>query len=303
MPTLSQNLDRWDRHYHWDDGGDEWSRPWGGPAGQWQHVLLPRIADRLPVDTVLEIGPGYGRWSHFLKDQCRRLVLVDLSPRCIEACRARFGEDPRIDYVVNDGASLSPVEDRSVDFIFSFDTLVHAERDVMLAYLREFQRVLRPGGAAFVHHSNLAAYREWLLQNRPLEVLDHWRGVTVSAAFVRHACDAVGLRCPRQELINWRDVGVLLDCFSTIVLDAAAEASTETAAGDDAAAQARRRDCDVITNMTFMQDSIELARGSSRLSTPDEVDEQGRGRGRVRLEEEVSGVEDVGLHPRQLPHP
>jgi hypothetical protein len=39
------------------------------------------------------------------------------------------------------------------------------------------------------------------------------------------------------------------------------------------------------------------------LGTPDEVEHERHGRGRVRLEQEVAGVENVGFHPRQSPHP
>ncbi|MEK6280890.1 MAG: hypothetical protein AABN95_11100 [Acidobacteriota bacterium] len=29
---------------------------------------LPRIHPFIPVGTILEIAPGYGRWTHYLKD-------------------------------------------------------------------------------------------------------------------------------------------------------------------------------------------------------------------------------------------
>jgi hypothetical protein len=46
----------------------------------------------------------------------------------------------------------------SVDFAFSFDSLVHAEADVIQAYVEQLASILRPGGAAFIHHSNLGQY-------------------------------------------------------------------------------------------------------------------------------------------------
>jgi hypothetical protein len=50
------------------------------------------------------------------------------------------------------------VLDGGVDFIFSFDSLVHAEDAVLKAYVAEFAKKLRPNGAAFLHHSNLGEY-------------------------------------------------------------------------------------------------------------------------------------------------
>lgn len=65
---------------------------------------------------------------------------------------------------VNDGKSLAMVEDRSVDFAFSFDSLVHVEADVIAAYLNQLGKKLKPGGFTFLHHSNLESYRKsiWL---------------------------------------------------------------------------------------------------------------------------------------------
>ena len=39
------------------------------------------------------------------------------------------------------------------------------------------------------------------------------------------------------------------------------------------------------------------------LGTPDEVEHERHGRGRVRFAELVAGVENVGFHPRQCLHP
>ena len=49
------------------------------------------------------------------------------------------------------------VDDESIDFAFSADSLVHADLDVIAAYLSELARTLRPNGVGFIHHSNLGA--------------------------------------------------------------------------------------------------------------------------------------------------
>jgi hypothetical protein len=46
-----------------------------------------------------------------------------------------------------------------VDFVFTFDSLVHAEINDIEAYLSELSRKLSQDGVAFVHHSNLAEHR------------------------------------------------------------------------------------------------------------------------------------------------
>jgi SAM-dependent methyltransferase len=210
MGTLIENQRHWSA-YDWRQGGDEWSEVWGGSESLWWGTLFPRVRHYLPAGTLLEIAPGYGRFTRFLKDHCERLIGVDLTARCVEACRERFAGDPRLSFHVNDGTSLPMVEDRAVDFAFSFDSLVHAEAEVVTAYLGELARVLRPDGAAVLHHSNVAALRAAGVEFENL----HWRAESVSAALVAEACERAGLACIGQEIVNWGREE-LTDCFSVI---------------------------------------------------------------------------------------
>jgi SAM-dependent methyltransferase len=212
LPAISENIARW-RAFYWGHGGEEWSYWWGSPKAQWHASIYPRIAPFLPAGLIVEIAPGYGRWTVFLRHHCESLVGVDLSPECIAACEHRFRKDKRLAFRRNDGKTLTGVPDRSVDLVFSFDSLVHAEQDVLDAYLAEIARVLDSGGVAFLHHSNMAEnLRELNGQEMP-----HWRARTVSAETVAGAAAAAGLSCFRQELVPWgRKHPFLIDCFSWI---------------------------------------------------------------------------------------
>jgi hypothetical protein len=46
------------------------------------------------------------------------------------------------------------IADRSIDLALSFDSLVHAEADVLSSYLAQLATKLRSDGVAFIHHSN-----------------------------------------------------------------------------------------------------------------------------------------------------
>src|SRR5207253_469039 len=166
MPSVEENLSTWDRSYDWTQGGDEWSSAWGGAEAEWFGTILPRIHSFIPAGTVLEIAPGYGRWTHYLKDSCEKLILVDLAERCIDACKQRFASSSHITYHVNDGKSLEMIADNSIDFVFSFDSLVHAEADVLEAYLSQLAKKLKPNGVGFIHHSNLGMYSELIAKTR-----------------------------------------------------------------------------------------------------------------------------------------
>jgi SAM-dependent methyltransferase len=254
MPTIAENLNYWNRFYDWPQGGDEWSAAWGGSEQLWRHWLRPRIAEFLPAHTILEIAPGFGRCTQFLKEECEQLILVDLSPKCIEACRRRFFSDSHISYHVNDGKSLKMVPDQSGDLAFSFDSLVHAEPDVLEAYVQELARKLAPNGVGFFHHSNLGQYpfacaiarafpehfggkgwQELALKifgiNPPVDFrtplakrgiiinVGSWRARSMTAECFAAMCRRAGLCCIRQEKIASTWGRYLVDCLCTFTPD------------------------------------------------------------------------------------
>ncbi|HEY3065622.1 MAG TPA: class I SAM-dependent methyltransferase [Methylomirabilota bacterium] len=230
MPDVDQNRSEWNEPARWHAAGDEWSVTWGGVEAHWFGALYPRVHAYLPARTVLEIAPGHGRWTQYLRRWCEKLVIVDLSETCINECRKRFATATNIEYHVNDGMSLPMIPDRTIDFAFTFDSLVHAEIDVIDAYLRELARTLSPNGVAFIHHSNAGEYRRrlTLLKRVPHRVLaylkqlnfDHWRAYSVTAGEVERLARRAGLVCISQELVNWGNRfpvdRCLIDCFSTL---------------------------------------------------------------------------------------
>ena len=213
--------------YDWSQAGEEWSEPWGSSPAQWAGTIFPRIRECLPVNTILEIAPGFGRWTHYLKDFCNELWVVDKSNECIEACQQRFACNSHVRCVLNDGRSLSMIPDGSVDFVFSFDSFVHPDRDVIEGYLRQLGTKLKIGGKGFIHHSNFGQYvnspRERLPEaiTKPLikaKILDwaHHRNPSMTAEIFRTLCAQNGLHCLSQELVNWRGRR-LIDCLSLFV--------------------------------------------------------------------------------------
>jgi SAM-dependent methyltransferase len=228
VPTLEENRAVWDETWDWSGGGEEWSERFGGTAALWHGALLPRIHSYLPAATILEIAPGYGRWTAYLSEHCERLVGVDISARCVDHCRTRFAGDDRLTFELGDGRSLAAVRDASVDLAFSFDSLVHVEADVLDDYLGELARVLRPDGVGFIHHSNAGSYaRATRLAKRvPSPLLDvlvvagllidirAWRAESVTVDSFARSCDRAGLALIAQEAITWEHGPYLLDGLS-----------------------------------------------------------------------------------------
>ena len=230
MPTVEKNISLWDGTYDWSKEGEEWSRQWGTSYMHWYGTLLPRIRSFLPVQTILEIAPGFGRWTEFLMDYCDNLAVVDLSEKCIEACKERFADCSQITYFVNDGMSLDMIPDNSIDVIFSFDSLVHADDTIISTYISQFPRKLKQNGVAIIHHSNLGEYSNYFKIESIISRIPILRNVLIRLGIIRFPmrdrsmtarkmqlyAKENGLQCISQELVTWNTERVLVDCISTI---------------------------------------------------------------------------------------
>ena len=250
--SVDRNRSHWSS-YDWSMEGDEWSGAWGGSDNLWHGTIFPRIQRFLPAGHILEIAPGFGRCTQFLVDQTDRLSIVDLTARCIDACKKRFHERNTITFHVNDGRSLEMIEDESVDFAFSWDSLVHAEPDVLESYVHQLKRKLKPGGAGFIHHSNIGEYLDIETGNLTVEN-KHWRATGMTAELFRTYCREAGLVCVSQEIVPWGG-SIFNDCFSIVLRDD----------------QTLARDCTVIRNQQFMNESREVREDYVKRTNPQDV--------------------------------
>ncbi|MEO0715851.1 MAG: class I SAM-dependent methyltransferase [Planctomycetota bacterium] len=215
MPTIEENRNYWSSDYDWSNRGQEWNQGYGGTQNCWEWCVHPRIRSLLPTGHILELAPGYGVWTNFLRPFCTKMTLVDLAPNCIEHCRARFG-DANMSYHTNDGSDLSFVADGSIDMVFSWNSLVHAEAETMHSYVQQICRKLKPGGVGFIHHSNLGAHRNEAGEQQIPEGDRHWRGSNMTAKQFREDCKAGGVWCYNQEIIPWGS-DYLIDCISVFI--------------------------------------------------------------------------------------
>lgn len=150
--TVRDNRTTW-TEWDWRRRGEEWSQSEEWKRSLIEHVLRPYMPRQ---GAIVEIGPGGGRWSEALLELARELILVDVTERALEVCRERFGALPNLRYVLTSGSDIPDVADHSADAVWSFDAFVHiAPRDID-DYLKEIDRVLRPGGVAVIHHSGRA---------------------------------------------------------------------------------------------------------------------------------------------------
>lgn len=94
----------------------------------------------------LDFGCGVGRLSEALAGHFDRVTGIDIAPSMVAYANEHSRSGGRVEYVVNDTGDLSRFEGGTFDCILSSITLQHVPREFIAGYLREFVRVLAPGG-------------------------------------------------------------------------------------------------------------------------------------------------------------
>ncbi len=181
---------------------------------QWEKLISPFIAPAVvDFEHVLELAVGHGRMTAILLDKAKRLTGVDVLQENIDFCSKRFDGRSHLTLLRNDGVTLKDVADGSVTFAFCFDSMVHFDSDVVRTYLGEFARVLKPGGLAFCHHSNLDKSPGGDFQKSP-----HARNF-MSQQLFRHYAQKSGIEVVKSRVIDWGQGEKFvagLDCLSLL---------------------------------------------------------------------------------------
>lgn len=139
---------------------DEMQRNWTGSAGEstlqegfdfYRLVLERARAHGRPIgrDTrVLDFGCGWGRIIRFFLREVdhRHLHGCDCYPEALTEARRgnRWGQ-----FILTDPRPQAPFRDASFDVIYLYSVFSHLSEQIHLDWLREFHRLLRPGGLLF----------------------------------------------------------------------------------------------------------------------------------------------------------
>jgi SAM-dependent methyltransferase len=115
-------------------------------------VLSPLSAEVELGPELLEIGPGPGAATGWLRSRVRSLVAIEIDPEAAQALRTRF-PGTNVEIVTGDATEL-PWPDGSFDTVASFTMLHHVPtQHGQNAVLAEALRVLRPGGVLLASDS------------------------------------------------------------------------------------------------------------------------------------------------------
>lgn len=130
------------KEYDLRTGYQEWSATYDQPLRLFpiEEPPMRALIETLPSGTVLDAACGTGRYSTVLADHGHEVIGVDQSGAMLDIARKKL---PAADFREGDLTAL-PLPDRSVDAVVCALALVHVP-DLSCA-MREFARVLRPGG-------------------------------------------------------------------------------------------------------------------------------------------------------------
>ena len=124
--------------------------------------LIPERRASYPV--VLDVGCGQGKSFRPLIEYFgpQRLIGIDAEQKCLQRARREASrESTAIELQRGDAAALG-LPDASVDLVFCHQTFHHLVRQEMA--LREFHRVLKPGGVLLFAESTRAYIHSWIIR-------------------------------------------------------------------------------------------------------------------------------------------
>jgi ubiquinone/menaquinone biosynthesis C-methylase UbiE len=175
----------------WNEYSRSWEQQFGGTyqhlGDEWNDDATEQrkrdefyfaiFADRFlrPEMTVLEVGPGGGKWSVRLAPRVKKLICLDVAQNMLDRTRARCETAglKNVEFVLGNGRNFQPLADSSIDFFFSYDVFVHIALEDTFAYIREMNRVLCAGGKGSCHHATNASPQAF---NRIEQNNDWYRG-------------------------------------------------------------------------------------------------------------------------------
>lgn len=108
-----------------------------------ERLGLPKRRERC-----LDFGCGVGRLTQALAEHFARCDGVDIAPSMLETARRLNRHGDRVAYHLNDTDDVSLFPSGTFDFVYSNIVLQHVGPEAAKAYIREFVRLLAPGGLA-----------------------------------------------------------------------------------------------------------------------------------------------------------
>ncbi|MBU4348423.1 class I SAM-dependent methyltransferase [Patescibacteria group bacterium] len=147
-----------------EKGESVWN--WSSPAGikRWQRrVDMFRLFLGNNSKNVLEVGCGTGLFTKELAKTDNKIIAIDISEELIEKARKKILGSNNILFKIENAYNTS-FKDNSFDFIVGSSVLHHLDAE---AAIKEFYRILKPGGQLMFTEPNMLNPQIFLQKNIP----------------------------------------------------------------------------------------------------------------------------------------
>jgi ubiquinone/menaquinone biosynthesis C-methylase UbiE len=144
--------------------GDEWNDD-GLSERKRDSFYFTAYAERFigPDMSVMEMGPGGGKWTVRIAPKVKKLFALDVSEEMLKRTKERCDSEgiTNMEYILSNGRDFQPIADESIDFFFSYDVFVHIALEDIWPYAQEIARVLAPGGKGICHYAINSTPEAW----------------------------------------------------------------------------------------------------------------------------------------------
>jgi len=151
--------------------------------GKWTADQMMSALNISPNDIVLEMGCGVARIGKLLAPKCKKWIGVDISENMLDVAKDRLADFNNVEFHTLMRNDLSCIEDNSIDKIYTVAVFCHLDKEDLFNYMREFYRVLKPGGIIYVETWNLASdigWKRWNYEAKNWFISDHSKRKDVS---------------------------------------------------------------------------------------------------------------------------
>lgn len=147
----------------WEKGGPDFEYYKSAEQDDWMKVFWNEnsvfypLFQQLNTEYLLEIACGAGRHSERIINNVKKLYLLDSSSAALNLAKERFASYDKVVYIHNKsglGIPGNTIEDASLSAVFSYDAMVHFEKEAVASYIADSYKKLMPHGLALFHHSN-----------------------------------------------------------------------------------------------------------------------------------------------------
>lgn len=162
--TTTKNRDDWDPAEFFRTGEEEIAN---------ELAYLESLGIEPGHGTALDFGCGLGRLTQPLADRFDEAVGVDVAASMIAGARAANQRGSRCRFVLNERDDLAVFDDGMFDFVLSLLVLQHMPPPLAVGYMREFVRVLKPGGIGYFQITGYSRnpVKRLLMKHTPVEAL------------------------------------------------------------------------------------------------------------------------------------